>query len=86
MSVAASGLFECLSHALSSLGTSAIDAEHCTKLVGFGTDGASSKYCKRGLERIYWMWCLAQRLELAVKDSLKGTAFDSINDMLLKLY
>ena len=33
-----------------------------------------------------WMWCLAHCLELAVKDALKGTAFDAIDDMLLKLY
>ena len=32
------------------------------------------------------MWCLAHRLELAVKDALKGTAFDAVDDMLLKLY
>ena len=32
------------------------------------------------------MWCLAHRLELAVKDSFKNTSFDQIDDMLLKLY
>ena len=32
------------------------------------------------------MWCLAHRLELAVKDALKSTAFDAVDDMLLKLY
>ena len=32
------------------------------------------------------MWCLAHRLELAVKDALKGTVFDAVDDMLLKLY
>ena len=32
------------------------------------------------------MWCLAHRLELSVKDSLSGTIFDSIDEMLLKLY
>ena len=31
------------------------------------------------------MWCLAHHLELAVKDALKGTAFNA-SDMLLKLY
>ena len=30
-----------------------------------------------------WMWCLAHRLELAIKDALKGTTFDEINEMLL---
>ena len=32
------------------------------------------------------MWCLAHRLELAVKDALKGTAFDDIDEMMLRLY
>ena len=31
------------------------------------------------------MWCLAHRLELAVKDALKGTTFDVVDDMLLRL-
>ena len=32
------------------------------------------------------MWCLAHGLELAVKDTLKGTSFDAVDDMLVKLY
>ena len=32
------------------------------------------------------MWCLAHRLELAIKDALKGTVFDHIDEMLLRLY
>ena len=32
------------------------------------------------------MWYLAHRLELTVKDTLKGKTFDNIDDMLLKLY
>jgi len=32
------------------------------------------------------MWCLAHRLELAVKDALSGTFFDSVNEVLLRLY
>ena len=32
------------------------------------------------------MWCLAHRLELSVKDALKGTTFDLIDEMLLRLY
>ena len=35
---------------------------------------------------MHWSWCLAHRVELAVKDALKGTAFDLIDDMLLRLY
>ena len=32
------------------------------------------------------MWCLAHRPELVVKDALKGTAFDAIDDMLYYMY
>ena len=32
------------------------------------------------------MWCMAHRLELAVRDALKSTAFDAVDDLLLKLY
>ena len=32
------------------------------------------------------MWCLAHRLELAIKNPLKRTTFDIIDDMLLRLY
>ena len=32
------------------------------------------------------MWCLAHRLELSLKDCLSGTVFDSIDEMLIKLY
>lgn len=35
---------------------------------------------------VYWSWCLAHRVELAVKDALKGTSFDLIDEMLLRLY
>ncbi len=33
-----------------------------------------------------WMWYLAHCLELAVKDAFNNTAFNHIDDMLLKLY
>ena len=34
----------------------------------------------------FWMWCLAHRLELAIKDALTCTFFDSLDEMLLRLY
>ena len=57
-SVAASGLFACVSQALLSIGISALDAEHCNKLVGFGTDGASAKEGLKGLveRRLPWIF------------------------------
>ncbi len=92
--VTAEGLFEVLQGAVQSLGIQAIKAEECAKLVGIGTDGASANVAGRGLkglvERelswIFWMWCLAHRLELAIKDALKQTSFDKVEEMLLRLY
>ena len=31
-------------------------------------------------------WCLAHRLELAVKDALKSTLFDDVDNMLMRAY
>lgn len=81
--VDAHGLFQSLKSALLRLGISDIDAENCKRLVGIGSDGASANIARGGLkglvesqcEWVFWMWCLAHRLELAVKDGLKGTAF-----------
>ena len=92
--VDAAGLFQGLRDALLKLGIAEVDAESCIKLVGIGSDGAAANIAQGGLkglveaqlEWIFWMWCFAHRIELAVKDALKGTAFDDIDDMLLKLY
>ena len=62
------------------------------KLVGFGTDGAAVNLAEGGfqLKQVApWMemvWCLAHRLELALKDALKNTLFSSIDEMLLRVY
>ena len=29
---------------------------------------------------VFWMWCLAHRLELPIKDALTRTSFDLIDD------
>ena len=73
--VTAKGLLEVLEHALQMLGIPAITFESCNKLVGLGTDGASANVAARGLKGlvedkvdwIFWMWCLAHRIELALK-------------------
>ena len=90
----AKGIFEVLEAALQGLGILAIGREHCAKLVGISTDGASANIANAGLKGLVekelpwlvWMWCMAHRLELAVKDALKQTTFDLIDDMLLRLY
>ena len=73
------------------LGIAAVSSKECTKLVGIGTDKAATTVAGAGLKGlvedklpwVFWMWCLAHRLELAIKDALKGTSFDQIDEMLL---
>ena len=92
-SVTGEGLFELVHDTLKHFGIQAIDHDNCKKLIGFGTDGASANIANAGLEEIferklewiYWSWCLAHRLELAIKNALKGSYFESIDEMLLKL-
>ena len=56
-----------------------MDPENCSKLVGIGSDGAAANIAQGGLkglveaqlEWVFWMWCFAHRLELAVKNALK---------------
>ena len=65
-----------------------------TKLVGLGCDGASVNIAKNGLkgklsEKVPWLvvvWCVAHRLELAIKDALTDTVFTEIDTMLLRIY
>lgn len=93
-SVSGEGLFNVLESGLQSLGIDRITAETCKKLVGVGTDGASANIAASGLKGhmeshlrwIFWMWCMAHRLELAMRDALKSTTFDMIDDLLLRLY
>ena len=93
-SVSADGLFDSLLNGLQRLGIQSISEADCSKLVGIGTDGASANVAAKGLKGlvekelnwIFWMWCLAHRLELAVKDALKNTVFDEIEEMILRLY
>ena len=92
--VSGSGLFAMLENSLKPFGIEAINATQCKKLVGIATDGASANIAAGGLKGqiegklnwIFWMWCLAHRLELAIKDALSHTSFDLINEMLLRLY
>ena len=83
-----------LEMSLRRIGIQELNEQHCIKLVGIGTDGASNNIAARGLKGlveekldwIYWMWCVAHHLELSNKDALKGTYFDSIDDMLIELF
>ena len=86
----AEGLFRCFEAAMSYVGI----PDWTNKLIGFGCDGASVNIAAGGLrghleKSVPWVvviWCLAHRLELSLKDALKGTLFSSIDDMLLRAY
>ena len=88
------GIFDVVQAAVQKLGFPAISGEQCTKLVGIGTDGAAANIAGAGLKGlvekklpwIFWMWCMAHRLELAVKDAFKKTSVDLVDEMLLRLY
>ena len=90
----ATGIYDVVQAAVQKLGIPAISGEQCTKLVGIGTDGAAANIAGAGLNGlvekelpwIFWMWCMAHRLELAVKDAFKQTSFDLVDEMLLRLY
>ena len=65
------------------------------KLVGSGSDGASVNTGKKeGVKTLLqqenpWItfgWYVANRLELSLKDSLKGTKFDDIDELILRVY
>ena len=83
------GFYECFTHVLIFAGI----PDWQNMLVGFGSDVASVNIGARGLKGylkkvVPWVlvfWRLAHCLELALKDSLKGTLFSEIDDMLLRL-
>lgn len=65
------------------------------KLIDFAADGASvNRGDKNGFISllrnnhpwVIYVWCVAHRLELALKDALQGTSFDDVDQVLLRLY
>lgn len=66
-------------------------------MIGFGSDGASVMMGERSgviellkregqAEWILSVWCLAHRLELALKDCFKGTFMDNVTETLTLIY
>ena len=85
------GLYECLQRAFDFV---EID-NWMKKRISFGCDGASANIAVGGLrghleKEVPWVvmfWCLAHRLELALKGALKGNpVLLDVDDMLLRLY
>ena len=65
------------------------------KLIGFTSDGASvhrgdKNSVKTSLREnspwLVFIWCIAHRLELAIENALQGTIFDTIDEMILRLF
>ena len=65
------------------------------KLIGFTFDGASVNRGDKNsvktslLENSPWLvfiWCIAHHLELAIENALQGTIFDTIDEMILRLF
>lgn len=88
-SVDAQGLYDCLNDALTYL-----EIDRPSRIVGFGCDGTSVNMGDRALKGLIktdrpWtavIWCVAHRLELAIKDALNNTLFSEIDEMLMRIY
>ena len=87
----AEGLFACVRAAMGYMGV----ANWESKVIGVGCDGANVNMGSTGglkallRKEMPWVvvfWCLAHRLELALKDALKNTLFTQVDEMLLGAY
>ena len=65
------------------------------KLVGLGADGTNvnsgdkngvQAVLKQEMAWLVFIWCMGHRLELSIKDALKGTYFKMVDEMLLRIY
>ena len=96
------GLLNCLGVALGRLGiediqdkSNVLGVRELPILIGGATDGASVNIGQhKGLRAkliaalpwLFWPWCFSHRLELACKDSFVSPLYESVSDMLLRLY
>ena len=88
----AEGLFDALNRAF--VRKDIADSNWKNRLVGLSCDGTNVNMGLHGLrgyieESIPWVvtiWCFAHRLGLTLKDALRGTYFDTVDDMLLHVY
>jgi hypothetical protein len=87
----AAGLFACLKAAMGFVGVSNWES----KLIGVGCDGTNVNMGTTGglkgllRETMPWVvvfWCMAHRLELVLKDTLRQTFFVQVDEMLLRAY
>ena len=89
----APGILKSIDQAFENIGMDGNDVRK--KTVSFGADGAS---VNRGEENgvisliqdtypwVLFLWCIAHRLELSLKDALADTCFKHVDEMLLNIY
>ena len=86
----ASGLTAAIKSSFQSIGITKTN-----KLIGFTSESASlnrgDKNSVKTLLRenspwLAFIWCIAHRLELAIKNALQGTIFNTIDEMILRLF
>ena len=91
----AQGVVDDIKTALTDTGLKDVTATTPPVYVGIGGDGCSTNRGEKAgvkaiLKKEYpwflFVWCIAHRLELALKDAFSGTYFKEIDDCLLKLY
>ena len=98
----ADGLLNCLGVTLGRLGiediqdkSNVLGVRELPILIGGTTDGASVNIGQHNglrakliaaLPWLFWSWCFSHRLELACKDSFVSPLYESVSDMLLRLY
>ena len=54
--------------------------------VNFGDKAGVRALMKELMPWISFVWCMAHRLELAIKEALKDNVFKDVDDMLLKIF
>jgi len=90
----AQGVVYGIENALSDAGLKDVTATTPPVHVRLGGDGCSTNRGEKGVKAILkkeylwflFVWCIAHRLKLALKDTFSGTYFIEIDDCLLKLY
>ena len=90
----AQGVLAALKMSLENLGLSQ-EGEIPPTLIGLGGDGCSTNRGQTsGVQALFkkefpwsvFSWCVAHRLELALKDALSNTYFKEVDELLLRLY
>ena len=81
------GLYEVFERVLNFVGLE----EYKAKFIGFGCDGTNVNIAEGGLKGLLtkefpWLVVPDHELELSLKDALKGSYFDAIDELLLRLY